>query len=340
MNLIRWGISGFAIVYLMMLTACSAPKKQTLEPENLSTLSADSLTTLIARYPGYAQLYYHRGKQYEAINQLNPALTDYKQALTIDSLTADYYFAAADLFLRAGQSEQTLNLLLKANKLIPKNAQILYRLANLYFYVTNYKAANEYLAQTLETDPYFAPAYLTRALIQRENGDTAQAIINLQVAVERNPQYYEAYMVLASLCAQTLNNLAVNYYKNALALQPNSYEAYYGLAMYYQQTGTVNLALDWYDTLLVRLGPNLPHVHFNKGYIYMIDYQQYDSAIACFNHSLTLNPEYAEACVNLAYCHEQLKQYPQSRSYYQKALTLNPELTQAQQGLERIKRKK
>jgi tetratricopeptide (TPR) repeat protein len=226
-------ITSTILTLLALITACSSPKGQKPEPEHLGVLTADSLTTLIAQYPRYAPLYYHRGKQYEALNQLNPALTDYKQALTIDTLTADYYFAAADLFLRAGQSEQTLNLLLKANKLIPKNAQILYRLANLHFYVTNYKAANEYLAQALETDPYFAPAYLTRALIQRENGDTTQAIINLQVAVERNPQYFEAYMVLASLCAQTNNVLAVDYYKNAITIQPQSYEAYYGLAMYY-----------------------------------------------------------------------------------------------------------
>jgi tetratricopeptide (TPR) repeat protein len=100
------------------------------------------------------------------------------------------------------------------------------------------------------------------------------------------------------------------------------------------------LALDWYDTLLVKQGPNLPYVHYNKGYIEMLDYQNYDTAMVCFARSLQFLPEYAEAYANLGFCYEQKKQFGLSRENYQKAIELNPNLEPALQGLKRISNKK
>ena len=68
----------------------------------------------------------------------------------------------------------------------------------------------------------------------KEIKDTAKAISSMQTAVEQDQTYYSAYIQLGILCAAQKNPLAVQYYKNAMRIQPNSTEAWYDLGKYYQ----------------------------------------------------------------------------------------------------------
>lgn len=326
-----------AFLFLFALISCNNNKPENI---NLNSLSADSLTVLINKWPNNAMLYYKRGLQYAQSNNYNSALTDFNKSIQLDSLTVDYYIAPADIFLNIGKSEITRQLLLKANRLIPNNAQVLYRLGSLYFYVNDYKKAHQYLNSAIEADKFFAPAYFSRALVYRETGDTALAITNLQVAVERDPQYYSAYLVLASIYANQNNPVAIDYYNNALNIEPLSYEALYGKAFFYQQNNQVNLANNWYDTILIKLGNDKPYVHYNKGYIDMIYNENYTAAINCFNKAIELKPDYAEAFCNLAFSYEQQLNFTDAKKMYRKALEINPQLQPAIIGLKRVEQKK
>lgn len=300
--------------------------------------SIDSLSLLIKNDPKQAELYGQRAKLWFKTGEIANALTDYTIANKLDSLNPEYYTQLADLYLQMGKSEITRDILSKANKLIPGNIQVLYRLGNLYFYVKEYKKANEYLDAAIQVDPFFAQTYFTKALLLKEKGDTAKAVDNLQIAVEREPEYYDAYMLLGVLYSAKPDSLALAYYRNALRIIPDSYEALYGIAMFYQGNGNPEKALETYNYIIGHVDKKLPNIYYNMGYVEMYYFEDYQRGIARYDSAIILNPAYKEALCNRAYCYKQLGDKNKARSDYQQALKIDPEYKTAMEGLKMVGR--
>ena len=64
-------------------------------------------------------------------------------------------------------------------------------------------------------------------------------------------------MMLGALHSVENDSLAIPFFKTAIELMPNSIEAYYGLAMFYQQNEKANEALKYYDELLTKADPRV-----------------------------------------------------------------------------------
>ena len=300
------------------------------------SLKLDSLTQLIHQNPRQSDLYGERSKLNGKLGKINDAINDLTIANALDSLNPQYYLDLSDYYLRMGKSEVTHDLLLKANRLIPENRDILYRLGNLYFYVQNYKKAMNYLNQAQKIDPYMAQVYFSKAMILKETGDTAKAVENLQIAVEREPLYYDAYMLLGYLFSTKPDSLAIDYYKNAVRIIPDSYEAYYGIAMFYQENNNPEEALKTYRFMLDSISNRLPMIHFNMGYIEMLDYENYAEAIQHYDSAILFNTNYPEAYCNRAFCYEKLNQSSLARADFMKALEQQPNMEVAIKGLNRL----
>ncbi|MBI9066332.1 MAG: tetratricopeptide repeat protein [Salinivirgaceae bacterium] len=327
---------------LLFVISCTTNKSSN---ENIKTielsdsLKVDSLTLLIKSNHKNAVLYAERSNVNYKLGNIETAISDLQLANALDSLNPDYFVKLADLYLQMGKSEEVNRILLKGNKLVPNNNNILYRLGNLYFYIQDYKNSMKYLNESKEIDPYFAPVYFTKALVLKELGDTAQAVKNLQIAVEREPDYYDAYMQLGLLYSLRPDSIAIDYYNNALALDPTSYEAFYGKAFFYQQNDKPEMAIAIYKQMLNELSNNLPVVHFNLGYIEMIYYANYKDALAYFDSSIMFSNIYPDAYCNKAFCLEKLGNKTEARKAYKKALELVPNFEIAIIGLNRLDKK-
>jgi len=301
------------------------------------TLIIDSLTALITNNPQKSSLYAERSLAYERIGKLTKSISDLSSANELDTLNIDYYVKLSDKYLQFGRSEKTRELLLKANRIDASNVEVLYRLGNLYFYVKDYKQAVLYLKQAKSIDPFLAPLYFTYGMIYKEKGDTINAIEQFQIAVEREPDYYDAYVMLGSLRAGQGDSIALAYYRNALRIIPDSYEANYAIAMFYQLNNKPEQAIKAYKQILDVSRKKYPNIFFNLAYIEMIFYGEYNSALAYFDSAIQIQENYPAAFCNIGYCYEQLNDKTNAVYNYKKALQLEPNFNIAVLGLERLK---
>jgi tetratricopeptide (TPR) repeat protein len=157
----------------------------------------------------------------------------------------------------------------------------------------------------------------------------------MQLAVQMDADYYNAYIQMGLMAADQGNPLAIQYYKNALEIQPASEEALYNLGMYYQQTGDYQMALNTYRAILV-LDPMDFDAHFNIGAIYT-DYL--DSAAKGrenFELAIRDNPADARGYYGRGKTYEAAGDFNAASADYKKALELNPQYTSAALALERM----
>lgn len=299
-------------------------------------ISIESISNQIQKSPKKATLYAQRATLYSQMGDLQLAIKDLTIANALDSLNPFYYISLADFYIQLGNSGITASLLNKANALIPDNVEILYRLGSLYFYVQDYNKSMVYLNETLTLDPYYSMAYFTKALLLLEKGDTALAVSNLQIAVEREPEYYDAYIQLALLFAGKNNELALNYFDNALNLFPESFEALYGKAFFLQNNYKPEEAIKTYQTILKTTSKNNYQIYYNIAYNYMLNLEEYNLAINYYDSAIASIEKFPEALCNRAYCYEQIGKQNKAHEDYREALIQRPNYEIALKGINRI----
>lgn len=312
------------------------PPTQALTKSNTYETRIDSVTQLIRKNPTHANLFSARAQLYIGAGFLSKAIDDLTIASSLDSTEPKYYNQLADFYLQLGKSEKVVQVLEKGNRLIPNQFEILYRLGNLYFYIQDYKMAMNYLNQAQKANAHYAPIFFTKGLVFLETHDTTKAITSFQVAVEREPDYYDAYMQLGLLFAKKSNPLATDYYQNALRVIPNSYEALYAKAMFFQQTDDIEEAIKVYRYILDEVSPEFPTVHYNLGYMDLLYSGDFSQALIHFDSALLFKPLYPEAVYNKGICYEKMGQIDLARNQYKLALEQKPDFNLAIKGLSRL----
>jgi tetratricopeptide (TPR) repeat protein len=129
--------------------------------------------------------------------------------------------------------------------------------------------------------------------------------------------------------------LAIDYFKNAIAIDSVSEIAYYNLAMFYQTNDYLNAALDIYRKLM-KIKPQFTYSYYNTGYIYMELLKVPDEAIPYFTQAIKINPNYYEAYFNRGLCYEILGDLFKARDDYKTALKLHTNYAKAIEGLNRV----
>lgn len=332
----------YIVIILIITIACQEKPSQTIKKysiEQSDSIKIDSITNLINNNSQSAELYAQRSQLYINQGKLTSAIKDLIFANQIDSLNPEHYLHLSDFYLRMGKSDVVNDILQKGNRLIPNNKDILYRLGNLYLYIQDYKKSNGYLNEAVKVDRYFAEAWFSKGLVYTELGNTSEAIKYFQIAVEREPDYYDAYIQLALLYAEKADSIAIDYYDNALRLIPDSYEAIYGKAIFYQKNEQPANAQELYRYIIDNINSNLPEVFFNMGYIDMIYYEDYKNAISRFDSALTIYPVYIEAVYNKAFCYEKLGNKNKAYENYKNALKIDSQYDLAIYGLNRLDNK-
>lgn len=308
--------------------------------DTLSKVSAiKQLSLKIRENPFNYKLFKQRAKEYIKVNKIDSAINDLQIAIKIDSLDEDSYLQLADLFLLTSKSEKTKDLYEKCLKLNPKNTVALINLARIYLYVKDYKKSNEYLIKVEKIDENNPEIYLLRGLAYQELNDTNKAIKNFQIAVNKKPDYFEPYNLLGILYAAKNDTIAIEYYKNAIKLQPKNIQVYYNLALFLQNQEQIVRALNKYNYIVTKLDTAYSNAYFNMGYINMIYLKNYKKAISYFTKVIDLNYTDVRAYYNRGYCYEKLNDNKNAKIDYSTALKISRNYPLAIEGLNRLSKK-
>jgi len=327
------------VLALLLLLAYScknepqnAKKDSQKKVESVDALSAfDSLNKQIQENPSDPLLYNKRANFFLIAGENNKALADINKAIQLDTLNANIWVTLSDIYFEMERFVDSREILLKAINLEPDNTSALLKLARLYFIYKEYKTAMGYINKALEIDPNLEDAYFIKGMAYAEGGDTNRAVFNYQKAVDVDPEFYDAWIELGNIKAAQGDKLAEQYYKNAWNLDTNNTHAQYILALYYQESGQLEQAINNYNFLLKK--EENKNALFNLGYINLVYLEDYKQAIIYFQKVLNIDENYNAALFNLAYALELSGDREDAKIKYKELLRKVPNHEQA---LERL----
>ncbi|MDR0604924.1 MAG: tetratricopeptide repeat protein [Bacteroidales bacterium] len=318
------------VVFFFSCSNKDSEKQYASMPEELV-----KLYKAIEKDPNNVNLYLDLSKYYVGVRQLDSALNNALIALRLDTTNASVYVAVSDVYFAMKYIENTEEMLEKAIALDPKNNEAYLKLGELYFLLKEYKQSEAILIKAIQETAYNPRAYHILAWNYREKGDTLPAIRNYLIAVEQDPDYFDAYMELGILYHCKHNPLAIDYYNNALNVQPNNIQALYNLAMFYQETEEYEKALEKYRMIL-QIDEHNKFAFHNMGWIYLMGQDKFEEAIVFFTKAIQQDTTYIEAIYNRGLSFEQLKKYDNARQDYMYSLQLETNYLLAIEGLNRL----
>lgn len=327
----------YFLSFFAMLLFWSSCTTKTNEKElmNSNLTDAGNDTVLLAfneqirKNPNDPEIYHERALYYfEQKKDVEAAFADMRRVFSIDTTNAKYFITLADLYLAKGMAGNVKASLNKAIEIDSKNTTAYTKLAEMNLYIKDYNACLKAADDVLKIDVYNPRAYFIKGMAFKELGDSAKAVSSFQTVVEQDPEYYNAYIQLGLLYSAIKNPLALDYLNNALNIQPQSIEAYYAIAMFFQETGNVNKAIEVYNTIL-KIDSTYNDAHFNLGYIAMVMQNDMAKAIKHFSDNISFHPNNYEAFYMRGLCYERMKDKASAERDYRQALNLYPQYDNA-----------
>jgi len=321
---------------IMMVSCNQQGDKKSDDQQPVSEI--DDLSMMITEDSTDAGLFEQRAIAYLNEKNHNMAMRDMLYAIQLDPDNAAYMLTLSDIYLSMGLMENCMESLDRALELDPDNVESMLKLAEINLIMRKHKEALEYAEMAIEADKSNPLPYFIKGFTYEEAGDTVGAIKNYLEAIDKNQSYYDAYVQLGLIYSTANNPLAIDYFNNALKLDPQSVEALYALGLFYQQIEDVENAITIYKRLLV-VDPQNAYCHYNLGYVNLVFLKNFEEAVIHFDRAAQLKPDYFEALFNKGYCYELLGEIEKARELYKEVLKIQVNYPRAVEGLNRIQGK-
>ena len=318
---------------VLMLASCSESGYRNTKTEENSKVAAVNEKAVADTLD--VEGYINRARWLLANQQVGNAIRDINSALSIDGKNIDALLVLADIYYALGDQDNILLTLNKASEIAPMDSRPVVKLAELSFLQGNANMANAYLDKALELNSMNPQAYYMRGIICMSKNDTVQALKQFMKARNQDDTFIDPVLQIAGIYAAQRNPMARDFYTLAIEMAPDNWASYYDLAMYLQDNGYPDKALEIYDTLDARMPGNY-QILFNKGYVNMVYLFDYDKAIDYFDKALEINPKSVDALLNKGVAYEQKGNYKQAKSIYLQILKDNPNYQLAIDALYRI----
>lgn len=301
-----------------------------------SVITIDDLNAEIRANPLNPDLFIRRSGFHALNKDFGKALDDVKIALRLDSLNYQYYVVEAEYLIYNGQPNSAKKTLDDALRLFPNNTDLMLKLAEIHFYLKEYAKAQVILRDVTLLNEDLAQIYFLNGLIFLENKDTVNGIRNLQFSVEKDPNFYAAYMELGSLSSRMGDPAAETYFRSALDIDPESFEARYNLAMFLQDQERLEAAELEYEYIINHIDSTLASPYYNLGYIHLIYLADFDAAIDYFTKAIDCDSSYVEAWYNRGFSHEVQGKLKKAREDYMQSLRIDASYPLSVKGLNRL----
>lgn len=329
----------FYAILFSLFFSCKPQKEETKVEERKDTSAAgvklSELDQMIAGNADNDSLLHERALLLISMKRFDEAHRDMQKAVTLDSTQASYFLTLSDIYFAGNRIMYARNALMKASELDPQNLKVHSKLAEVYFLLKKYNEAVEHTAEMLKIAPGNSLAYFIRGMCYKETGDTNRALSSFQSAIENDRDYYNAYMQLGVLFQLKNNPVCLEYFNNALRIKPESEEALYGRALFLQENGEYDRAIQDY-TQILKINPRNKNAHYNLGYIHYTYLKVYNQAIKHYDDAIASDPNYAEAYYSRGLCYEAVGNIGAAKADYEKSIQLRPGYELPQLGLKRI----
>lgn len=334
------------VIFVFGFYACNETKKHntTEQPSSVENFERtddgelariDALNKKIREDSSNGDFYRDRAAFYLEKEEYGKALEDIRKSIITDSTYSPYYVTLGEIFLGMGKLKSCVESMDRALELDPNNKDAYLKLAEISIAVNDSKKAVEYIDKVMKIDDLEPKAYFMRGIVLLQIGDTIRGIRNFQKAIDVDQEFFDAHLKLGLLYMDKRSKLAVDYFNNALNIEPGNPEVSYYLGMYYQETGDHEKAIQIYNKILEK-DPDFHFALFNIGFIQLVYLKDYPAAIEYFDRTIDFDPQYTDAFYNRGFAYELSGDITHSKSDYRKALELSPNYEKAIVGLNRI----
>lgn len=309
--------------------------KKTNSSETIQTDSVAYYTQMIEEDSVNISYLTARANLYLQRGNLDPALRDIQKALSINSRNAELFTLLSDVYLVLGQTENCIASLKKAIAIEPDNEVPFLKLAEVYLLLGDSKTAVNYVDEAISRNRKNAESYYLKGMVLMDNRDTSNAITNFKISANIDSSNYMTYMQLGAIYNSRNDTNSKIYFEKALKIVPNDERALYYLAMYYQEQKDFDRALELYELITANY-PNNKRAYYNSGYIYLVEFEDFENAIIMFESAVNISEGYVEAVYNWGRTLEAMGNYDQARIKYREALEILPNYPLAVQSLNRL----
>lgn len=282
-----------------------------------------------------SELWYMRGTFYLQANYPNKAIPDFLNALKFDSLKYPTYLALSEAYFNVKQPTKSMQILEKGVKNLPSNANLYTELGKINYLKQNYEPAKLNLEKAIALDKKNQEALFWLGMLNKDINNNQKAIESFKQAIEINPNFYDAYIMLALQLSRNKDKSCITYFDKAAQLDTLSTEALYGKAMYYQENNNPSQAIAVYKQLINR-NPQYENAYYNIGYLQIAE-NKWDLAYKNFDIAIKISPAYANAYYMRGLCAEKLNNIDQALKDYDQAAYFDPNLTAATEALNKLK---
>jgi tetratricopeptide (TPR) repeat protein len=327
------------MIALFLAASCGERKSTKGDNTESQDQALEVLNKKIKANPNDASLYYQKADYLLNNGKLPDALMNFIVSVDLDSTNLNTWSKLSDVYMLMDNYMEAENAMIQALKLKPDDENVLLKLAKYYIIFFNYEDAKTYLDRTLFKNNLNAQAYELYGTYYLEQGDTARAIGSFNRAVEIDDNLFDAYLSLALLYDLRSNPVAIDYYRNAIRVRPNTLHTHYKLAFYLQEkSGKIDDAMEIYNAILDK-DPQYYYALYNKGYIYLVYKRDPRTALDYFRQAVEFSDRKTpDALYNMAYCLELLDNKREARQLYKQILEVFHDYELAIEGQRRVGR--
>ncbi len=315
----------FLFLSLGLFFACGGKDNSVKFEEMSESEKISYLNAKIRKEPNNADLFFKRSETLFKKGELTEAYSDIERAILIEKKKVEYHVLKADILFAQGDTDLAFSALQTAKEVDGKYIEAYLKSAELSLYLKDYEKTMFDVKQAIILDKLNPTAYFLRGWALKEQGDTINAVKDYQKAIELKSDYEQAYEELGILYAQKGDALAIEYLNSTININPKNYSAMYILALFYQEHNAIAQALDTYQKLL-EIKPDHADALHNVGYINLVEKQDYDIAIECFNSAIKVDSLFWQAYVSRAEAYEKKGEMAKAKADFQKAEELKEKM--------------
>ena len=223
-----------------------------------------------------------RGQALLKDKKFQDAALEFRSALQIDERLADAHWGLANAYEGMQRFQEAFDETKQAVELDANNLDARVKLGNYYVANSSQSAAAaseaERLAQQiLQKDPNHIEGHILMASVYFAQGKKAEALQELNHAVELNPQRIESYLSLARFYTSTNDkDTAEATFKRAIGVNNNSAKAHYEFGKFLVQTNRADAAEGEFQTA-VQVEPGNRDARFVLASFYLVN-KRYNKA--------------------------------------------------------------
>ena len=315
----------FLFLTIGLFFACGGKEDKVKFEEMSESEKISYLNAKIRKEPNNADLFFKRSETLFKKGELTEAYSDIEKAILIDKKKVEYHVLKADILFTQGDTDLAFSALQTAKEVDGKYIEAYLKSAELSLYLKDYEKTMFDVKQAIILDKLNPTAYFLRGWALKEQGDTINAVKDYQKAIELKSDYEQAYEELGILYAQKGDALAIEYLNSTININPKNYSAMYILALFYQEHNAIAQALDTYQKLL-EIKPDHADALHNVGYINLVEKQDYDIAIECFNSAIKVDTLFWQAYLSRAEAYEKKGETAKAKADFQKAEELKEKM--------------